>query len=136
MRPGEPLLGRAGCFCSCGLESRRLQLRAWSAQVLVRLMPGELVLAGAAWRAGACSCGLESLEVLAVAASWVLNVLLLNGALYQFLGVFVILSIVMRAPVAEMLLLDGAVYQFLVVPAILPIILPALVAETLLGIGS
>ena len=82
-------------------------------------------------------CGLESLEVLAVAASWVLNVLLLNGALYQFLGVFVILSIVMRAPVAEMLLLDGAVYQFLVVlPAILPIILPALVAETLLGIGS
>ena len=99
-------------------------------------MPGDLVLAGAAWRAGACRCGLESLEVRAVAASWVLNVLLLNGALYQFLGVFVILSIVMRAPVAEMLLLDGAVYQFLVVPAILPIILPALVAETLLGIGS
>jgi hypothetical protein len=56
--------------------------------------------------------------------------------LYQFLGVFVILSIVMRAPVAEMLLLDGAVYQLLVVPAILAIILPALVAETLLGIGS
>ena len=29
LRPGEPLLGRAGCFCSCGPESRRLQLRAW-----------------------------------------------------------------------------------------------------------
>ena len=79
-----------------------MQLRAWSAQVLLRLRPGELVLAGAAWRAGAGSCGLESLEVLAVAASWALKVLLLNGAL---------------------------LYQFLVVPAILPIMLPALLLQ-------